>query len=160
MIVNTIYFFMRSVAITSLFILSFLSSCTKTNDNDDNNRYFIGGSASGSQETPPNSSTATATLTGTYNPDNHILQFNINWTGLSGMATEANFHGFAFMGASPKVLIGITISNQGISGAASGMVTLTDSAAAVLLNGELFYNIHTAFYPDGEIQGQVIAIHE
>ncbi len=156
-----IYFFRENIfALTVLIIFSILSSCTKSNDNDNDNTYAIVGNSSGSQEVPPDSSTATGTLSGMYNTDNKKLQYTINWTGLSGVVTVAHFHGPAPLGASAEALVGITISTNGINGSATGTVTLTDSAETALLNGNMYYNVHTALYPDGEIRGQVIAIRE
>jgi hypothetical protein len=160
-VMKNIYFSRESVfALIIVLSLSFISSCTKTSDDDDDNTYAIAGNANGSQEIPATSSTASATLSGIYDADNNLLQYTINWTGLSGGATGANFHGPASTTASAEVLFGITISTNGINGSATGTVTLTDSAETALLNSNVYYDVHTALYSHGEIRGQVIAFRE
>jgi hypothetical protein len=47
-----------------------------------------------------------------------------------------------------------------MNGSAIATIVLSDSGEAELLNGDLYYNIKTALYPNGEIRGQVIALRE
>lgn len=148
----------RILAATALAGLFLITSCDKDDDDfDDDENFTLSGNASGSQENPAVSTAATATLSGTYNSENNLLTYTINWTGLSGLVTGMHFHGPAAVGVNAGVIHGIEISTNGISGSASGSLTLADTTENHLLNGKLYYNIHTALYPNGEIRGQVTA---
>lgn len=139
-----------------------LSSCDKEDD-DDNNQvatYSISGDASGAQEVPAVTTTATGTLTGTYNSSTNVLQYNINWSGLSDLATAAHFHGPAMPGETAGPVVNLNITTNGVDGNITGSATLHDSLETHLLNGELYYNIHTPLNPDGEIRGQVTATEQ
>jgi hypothetical protein len=149
----------KFLALTILFSLPFVFSCTKTSDGDDD-IYAIVGNASGLQEKPANSSTASATLSGTYDAENNTLEYKINWKNLSGFVTAAHFHATQQKGDSAETFIEIKISVNGIDGSAMATVVLSDAAEAELLNGDLYYDIKTALYPNGEIRGQVIALRD
>lgn len=142
--------------VTSLFI----ASCSK-NDNDDDNlpehTHLVSGSASGSQEVPAVTSSGTGSLSGTYDANTNKLTYNITWTGLSGVATAAHLHGPAEPGVNAGVLLPLTITaNAAMNGAASGSAVISDEAETALLNGNVYYNIHTVQNVDGEIRGQVV----
>jgi hypothetical protein len=122
--------------------------------NTEQTTYTIFGSANASQETPPTNSSGTGMVSGTYNKNTHVLNYNVTWNGLTGNATGAHFHGPADIGQKANVLIPITITNTP-SGNASGSVTLPDSTANFFLNGKMYYNVHTAANPGGEIRAQV-----
>jgi hypothetical protein len=142
----------------SLFILS----CDKDNDNDDDDMnvettHMLSGDASGSQEVPVVSTSATGRLTGSYNRNTNRLDYTVTWTGLSGIATAAHLHGPAEPGVNANVLLPLNITaNAAANGQAKGTATLSDDAEIALLDGTLYYNIHTAAHVDGEIRGQVI----
>src|SRR5574339_546502 len=85
--------------IVSMFVLSALViSCDKDDDDIDEQKYSLSGTASGSQEVPAVATTATGTLTGTYDADNNKFEYTINWSGLSGMVTGMHIHGPALTG--------------------------------------------------------------
>ncbi len=148
--------FLSSLAAIAIAGSLFITSCDKDDDDNNNNKiYNLSGNATGAQEVPPVSTTATATLTGTYNKDTKQLNWTINWTGLSGDVTAAHFHGPASPGESAGPLQAITITTNGMSGSASGTATASDDLDDALLNGKAYYNLHTALYPDGEIRAQV-----
>jgi len=137
----------------------FITSCSKdSNNNNNSTMYSISGNASGSQETPSNTVTGTGTLSGTYNSSTNVLNYTITWTGLTGLVTVAHFHGPANAGVSASPIIDITISTNGISGTVTGSATLDATTESYLLNGKIYYNLHTATYPAGEIRGQITAV--
>lgn len=47
----------------------------------------------GSEETPPNTAAGTGALTGTYDTDTKKLTWSVTYSGLTGPATAAHFHG-------------------------------------------------------------------
>lgn len=145
------------LAVTILASALLFTSCEKDNVDDDDDTFTVSGNASGSQEVPSVATTGSATLTGTYNSDNNQLDYTINWSGLSGAATVAHFHGPAAAGVSAGPLVDIIITVNGVSGTATASTTLTPDVESYLLTGTLYYNIHTAAHVDGEIRGQVTA---
>ncbi len=138
----------------------FFAGCDKDNDDDDNVMYDISGNASGSQEVPAVSTAATGTLSGTYNRSTNQLTYSITWSGLSGNVTVAHFHGPALAGESAGPLIDLTVTMNGLSGNITGTSTLTETQEEYLLDGRLYYNLHTVLNPNGEIRGQVVADQE
>jgi hypothetical protein len=104
-------------------------------------------------EVPPNDSKATGTVTATYDSASKELSWTVVYSGLTGAATAAHFHGPAEPGKNAGIMI--PIPNVGAN-PAKGTATLTDAQAADLLAGRYYVNIHTAAHPGGEIRGQVI----
>jgi len=136
----------------------FLSACDKEDDDDNmtaNAKYTISGAASGDQEVPAVTTTATGNLTGSYDTVSKQLIYIVSWTGLSGDASAAHFHGPALPGEDASPLQGLTIVTNGMAGMATDTITASADLHTALLAGKVYYNVHTATNPDGEIRGQV-----
>jgi|SRR5688500_15100203 len=146
--------FSKSLIILSLFTGLTFAACESDDVND--NTYAVSGNGSGAQENPPVATSGTSTLTGSYNADINRLDYTINWNGLSGPATMAHFHGPALTGVNAGAMVTLSITTNGINGTASGSAILHDTAENHLLNGRVYYNIHTATHINGEVRGQVI----
>lgn len=149
--------FKRAFFATALMSSLFLLSCENNADEIGSNTFTLSGNASGSQEVPAVTTSGSATLNGSYNANTNSLTYTINWSGLSGAAAAAHFHGPALTGFNADVLIGLNIATNGVSGTASGTVIIPDSTENHLLGGRVYYNIHTALHPAGEIRGQIVA---
>jgi hypothetical protein len=150
--------FMASLAGLAIAGTVFIASCDKENDDDIKNpnaKYTISGAASGAQETPPVTTNGAATLTGSYDSLSKQLIYSINWTGLSGDVTVAHFHGPALAGESASPLQDIAIVANGMNGSTADTITASTDLHMALLAGKVYYNLHTAANPDGEIRGQV-----
>jgi hypothetical protein len=106
----------------------------------------------GKSEVPPTTSTATGTADVDYDAASKKLTWKVTYSGLSGPATAAHFHGPAESGKNAGV--SVAIPNAG-SSPVEGSATLTDAQAADLQAGKLYINVHTAANPGGEIRGQV-----
>jgi hypothetical protein len=106
----------------------------------------------GKSETPPNASTGKGTADIDYDAATKKLSWKLTYSGLSGPATAAHFHGPAEPGKNAGVAV--AIPNAGTS-PVEGSATLTDAQAADLQAGKYYVNIHTAANPGGEIRGQV-----
>jgi hypothetical protein len=106
----------------------------------------------GKSEVPANTSAATGTADIDYDAASKKLTWKVTYSGLSGPATAAHFHGPAEAGKNAGVQVPIT--NAGTS-PVEGSATLTDAQAADLTSGKLYVNVHTAANPGGEIRGQV-----
>jgi hypothetical protein len=148
----------RAIALATVagfLFLILLPACHKNNDSTvDNRPYTVSGNASGSQVVPALPDSATATITGTYNPSSHVLNYTSNWTNLSASPIAAGL----YMGAAGAS--GIAVGNAwsisgGSTGTVTGNVTLTDSQAAELLKGNIYYTYATTNHPGGEIRGQI-----
>jgi hypothetical protein len=105
----------------------------------------------GGEEVPPTTSTGTGTANVTWNSDTKELSWTIEFSGLSGPATAAHFHGPADPGANA----GPVVTIEDLESPSEGKATLTDEQAAGLAAGKWYVNVHTAASPDGEIRGQV-----
>jgi hypothetical protein len=103
-------------------------------------------------EVPANASTGTGTADIDYDAATKKLSWKVTYSGLTGPATAAHFHG----PADPTKNAGVMVPIPGIANSpAEGSATLTDAQASDLLAGKLYVNIHTAANPGGEIRGQV-----
>jgi hypothetical protein len=107
---------------------------------------------SGGAEVPPNSSAASGTLEATLNKTTSVLSWKVTYSGLSGPATMAHFHGPAMPGANA----GVVVPFPSAASPAQGEATLTQAQIADLMAGKWYANVHTAANPGGEIRGQVM----
>jgi len=112
---------------------------------------------SGAAEHP---AVATAgTGSGTLILDGNKLTVDITYSGLTGTVSASHIHGPATTAQDTGVLKALTPA-LGATGATAGTlkgeVTLTSAAAAHLVNGLTYVNIHTSFAGGGEIRGQVV----
>jgi hypothetical protein len=107
-----------------------------------------------SSEVPPNDSKGKGTVTAKYDTDTKKFNFSITYSGLSGPATAAHFHGpaDATANAAPVVPIPATMLASPIN----AETTLTDAQAADLAAGKWYFNVHTAANKGGEIRGQMM----
>jgi hypothetical protein len=106
----------------------------------------------GKSEVPATTSTGTGTADVDYDAATKKMTWTLTYSGLTGPATAAHFHGPAETGKNAGVKI--PISNV-TSSPVEGSATLTDEQAADLLAGKYYVNVHTAANPGGEIRGQV-----
>jgi hypothetical protein len=106
----------------------------------------------GKSETPPNASTGAGTAEIDYDAASKKLTWKLTYSGLSGPATAAHFHGPAEVGKNAGVAVAIPNATTSPN---EGSATLTDAQAADLLAGKYYVNVHTAANPGGEIRGQV-----
>jgi CHRD domain len=107
---------------------------------------------SGADEVPANTSAGKGTADIDYDAASKKLTWKLTYSGLTGPATAAHFHGPAEAGKNATVAVPIT---GAATSPAEGSATLTDAQAADLLAGKYYVNVHTAANPGGEIRGQV-----
>jgi hypothetical protein len=105
-----------------------------------------------SEEVPPNASAATGALSATYDTASKKLDYSVNYSGLTGNATMAHFHGPAEPGKNAPVIVPVQGS---VASPIKGSATLTDAQAADLMAGKWYFNVHTEANKGGEIRGQV-----
>ncbi len=110
------------------------------------------GSLNASQSVPPTNSNGTGNLQATYDTATKQLTYTVTYSGLTGNATAAHFHG----PADPDKTAGVVVPVQGsVASPIKGTATLTDAQASDLLAGKWYFNIHTEANRPGEIRGQV-----
>ena len=107
-------------------------------------------SLSGGAEVPPKVTDGKGTTTATLDTATKVLTYTEEYTGLSGPATAAHFHGPAEPGANAPVAVPFPSAASPINGTA----TLTDAQMADLMAGKWYANIHTAATPPGQTRAQ------
>jgi len=108
----------------------------------------------GKSETPANMTKGTGHGTVKFDDVTNEMSWNIKYMGLTGDATAAHFHGPAKPGAAAGVLV--PIPKGGVMDPIVGSATLTADQATALNTGMMYFNVHTAANPGGEIRGQVV----
>ena len=96
---------------------------------------------------------ASGTLEATFDTDTLLLSWTVSFSGLTGPAVAAHFHGPAGIGENAGVLIPLS---GDLSAPVAGEATLSQEIAAQLLEGLLYLNIHTGANPGGEIRGHLV----
>ncbi|MES2029684.1 MAG: CHRD domain-containing protein [Pseudomonadota bacterium] len=105
----------------------------------------------GASEVPATTSAGKGTADIDFDPATKKLTWKLTYSGLTGPATMAHFHGPAEPGKNAGVAVPVTPATSGSEGSA----TLTDAQAADLLAGKYYINVHTEANKGGEIRGQV-----
>lgn len=105
----------------------------------------------GGSEVPATASHGEGEVTATFDPATKRLSWSGRYSGLTGPVTAAHFHGPAKAGENAGVLVPVTAASSPFTGEA----TLDDAKAADLAAGKLYFNLHTAANPKGEIRGQL-----
>ena len=103
-------------------------------------------------ETPPTDSKGTGTLTATFDTDTKKLEWTADYSGLTGPAIAAHFHGPAPVGKAAPIEVPL---KPPLDSPMKGSATLTDAQAKDLMDGMMYFNIHTAANKPGEIRGQM-----
>jgi hypothetical protein len=107
----------------------------------------------GSDEVPPNTTGGTGQVKATLDTTSKTFKYDVTYSGLTGPATMAHFHGPAGPGVNAPPIITMKTLASPIKGTA----TLTDAQITDLKAGNWYFNVHTAAHPPGEIRGQLAA---
>ncbi len=107
---------------------------------------------SGPAETPPTDSKGVGTVKATYDSATKMLAWTVDYSGLTGPALAAHFHGPAAPGVAAPIEVPLTGS---LDSPIKGSATLTDAQAKDLMDGMMYFNLHTAEHKPGEIRGQM-----
>jgi hypothetical protein len=106
----------------------------------------------GAAEVPATTSMGTGTVESTYDTVTKKLTWTVTYSGLSGPATAAHFHSPAATTANAPPTVPLS---GALASPIKGEATLTDAQAADLAAGRMYFNLHTAANPSGEIRGQM-----
>jgi hypothetical protein len=112
-------------------------------------------SMNGASEVPPTQTSGTGMVTATYDPATKMLTWEGSFSGLTGPATAAHFHGPAEVGKNAAPAVWISEKGQNLTSPFKGTATLTDAQADDLQKGLWYANVHTDANKGGEIRGQV-----
>src|SRR5580693_9142583 len=82
---------------------------------------------SGASEVPPNDSKGTGTVTATYDTATKKFTYTVTYSGLTGPATAAHFHGPAAAGTNAPPVV--PVAPTALASPIKGDATLTDAQA-------------------------------
>lgn len=104
-------------------------------------------------EVPPNDSSATGEAEVSLDTESRVLQWKVSYSGLTGPAMGAHFHGPTDPGKNAGIVVPFT---NGLASPIEGKVTLTEAQMRTVRGGNWYVNIHTARHPGGELRGQLV----
>jgi hypothetical protein len=136
----------RRVALAAGFMVAFLPSAFA-------GEVSYSARLESSAETPPNSSPGTGLVEAKFDSSTNILSYTATYSGLTGPATAAHFHGPAPTGQAAGVMVPVT---GPLDSPIKGEAKLTQDQVQALAEGQVYFNIHTAANKGGEIRGQMI----
>jgi hypothetical protein len=116
----------------------------------------FGASLDQAQEVPPTGSAGVGYGNVVVSPDGTQITVNMGFTGLGTAASAAHIHTGA-VGVNGPVTFGLA----GVPAATSGVIpqqtfAITAGQLADLLAGNMYFNVHSAGFPGGEIRGQIL----
>lgn len=122
--------------------------------------WTFSGTLTGDQNVPPNDSTATGTVSGTYNQRTKELRISLFGSGFDSDVTFANVH-FGRIGENGPNRFFLTRTNNNPRVWESFDIrTLTESEESEFLQGLWYVDIHTQRFPRGEIRTQILPVPE
>ena len=80
------------------------------------------------------------------------MTYRVTFQTLTSKVTGIRIHGPCWKGDLAPAILDLT--PHGIATPLQGVLTVTEGQLQYMLNGELYLNITTAKYPEGEIRGQ------
>ena len=120
---------------------------------DHGGQLFFTAVIDGSQVVPPTVSPGTGFGCVSLNPiGDPAIDFNITFSGLLAPETVAHFYGPAPIGENAFVQIGLPLGSPKVG----NTITISTAQRFFLMTGQLYINIHSSLFPDGEIRGQLL----
>ena len=118
-----------------------------------NQTYYLAGKFSGSQESPPNSSTATGNVIALLDRSSREVFLTGNFSGFATSPTASHIHrGSA--GENGPVVLSLSMVTGVTAGVISGNGVVSASVADSMILGFTYTNIHSTTFPSGEIRAQ------
>lgn len=110
---------------------------------------------SGKNEVPPNNTGGKGEVTATYDTASKTLSYKGDYSGLTGPAIMAHFHGPAAANKNAPVVVPIFTSPAAAKSPFEGSAKLNDEQEKQLMAGDWYVNVHTEANKAGEIRGQL-----
>ena len=113
---------------------------------------------SGGGEVPSNDSPGKGVMEGTFDTDTNTLTWKVTYSGLSGPAIAAHFHGpVSYLGLTAEENAPIQVGTPGdLASPFHGIAQISADQAKDLKDGRWYFNVHSKKFPAGEIRGPVI----
>ena len=128
-----------------LFVVAF-ASCKKDSNSDMESGSKINYTGSFVKSSGDVTTSASGSVSATYDPATYKLSYTINWSGLSSEVSDMHFHD------NGPVIVHIEGFSTNMSGSVTGTATLTKAQESDLAAGKIYAQIHTMNYPAGEIK--------
>lgn len=135
--------------LASALILS-TAACSKKDDPATVTTANVSATVNGAQQVPANNSMATGTFVGVYTDNGTTKQLNYSLTYSNLTPTLAHIH----IGA-PGTKGAVAIPFSSLASPITGTATLTADQADKLLTNNMYVNIHSSAFPDGEVRGDI-----
>ena len=100
---------------------------------------------------PPNTTGGTGKVDAALDTATRTFSYTVTYSGLTGPAMAAHFHGPAAPGVNAPPIIAI----KDLASPIKGSAVLTADQMAELQAGKWYFNVHTKAHPGGEIRGQL-----
>jgi len=110
----------------------------------------------GAEQVPPVETSGKGTADITWDAATRVVTWAVTYSGMSGTATMAHFHGPADKGKNGPVVVWLSKQGAQATSPFSGEATLTPEQAQQFAAGEWYVNVHSQAHPGGEIRGQVM----
>jgi hypothetical protein len=108
----------------------------------------------GSKEKIPNNVPATGTATLELDTVTKVVHYTVIYDGLSSPPIKVHLHGPKEEGMKAPAVLDEHSDHP--TSPTTGTVTLTDHQIDQLKTGQLYVNVHSQNYPDGEIRGWLV----
>jgi hypothetical protein len=125
-----------------------VSACDKEESKPVSNIVNLSATINGSQEVAPNNSTATGSMTGTYDKTTGKLTYTVTYQGITPSAGHIHEGAVGTNG-------GVIVTFPSMTSPINGTATLTEEDAKKLLANATYVNFHTTAYNGGEIRGNI-----
>ena len=113
--------------------------------------FLVTADLNGASQVPPTDSKAKGKGEFLYDDTSKKLTWTITYWGLRDKAKSAHLHGSASEGATADIMITVSPLQSPIKGAA----ILMEDQVKALTGGDMYIDVHSAKYPEGEIRGQL-----
>jgi hypothetical protein len=110
---------------------------------------------SGTQEVPPNASTATGYGIAVLDNAETTIAVALGFSGLTTNAIAGHIHGPAPAGTNAPVLFNLSPPATMTGSVTPALFAITPTQIADLKNGLYYFNVHSGTFPGGEIRGQM-----
>lgn len=107
----------------------------------------------GASQVPPNTTAGTGAVKADLDTVTKVFTYTVTYSGLTGPAVAAHFHGPAAANANAPPVI----TMKDLVSPIKGTAVLTAPQMSDLLAGKWYFNVHTKANPPGEIRGQLDA---